>query len=338
VAGSRGYRTYRGKSSRKKAVLAVLLLLVILAAIVVSLLQEHIVYDATGAPHLETPWREELPQEPEEPVDLDLVIQPAEAEQLRGITLPAGAVTQETWASVLSEYPDSNAVAVILKDASGTVYFDSQIAPYQAVELTADDAGIKALTAPENRLHTVAQLACFHDPKAANGNAEGMGLMNVEGFIFYDGNNSQWLDPAKPAAREYLCQLAAEAAELGFCEILLTDVGYPTEGRIDRILYGEENPSEYLQIFLREMQAALEPYGTLLSIELPEAVMADGTEDPSGLVLEEIAPLVDRIYADVPAEAAASCAAALEEIREDLGFVSICSGEGGSQSGDYMIR
>ena len=41
-----------------------------------------------------------------------------------------------------------------------------------------------------------------------------MGLKNTGGYIFYDGNNSQGLDPAKPAAREYLCGLAKEAAEL----------------------------------------------------------------------------------------------------------------------------
>lgn len=41
-----------------------------------------------------------------------------------------------------------------------------------------------------------ARIACFHDPKAANADVEGMGLKNTGGYIFYDGNNSQWLDPA----------------------------------------------------------------------------------------------------------------------------------------------
>ena len=34
-----------------------------------------------------------------------------------------------------------------------------------------------------------------------------MGIFNKNtgGFIFYDGNNLNWLDPGKPAARQYLC-------------------------------------------------------------------------------------------------------------------------------------
>ena len=94
--------------------------------------------------------------------------------------------------------------------------------------------------------HTIARLSCFHDPKAANRDVEGMGLKNTGGYIFYDGNNSQWLDPAKSAAREYLCKLAKEAAELGFDEILLTDVSYPIVGKLDKIAGGEGERSAHL--------------------------------------------------------------------------------------------
>ena len=38
-----------------------------------------------------------------------------------------------------------------------------------------------------------------------------MGLKNTGGYIFYDGNNLNWLDPSKPAARQYLGGLAESA-------------------------------------------------------------------------------------------------------------------------------
>ena len=45
MAGPRGYRNYRGRTSKGKIALAVVLVLVILAAITVMVLQQYIVYD-----------------------------------------------------------------------------------------------------------------------------------------------------------------------------------------------------------------------------------------------------------------------------------------------------
>ena len=148
-----------------------------------------------------------------------------------------------------------------------------------------------------------------------------MGLKNTGGYIFYDGNNSQWLDPAKLAAREYLCGLAKEAAELGFDEILLTDVSYPTVGKLDKINYGEGEKSANLTAFLKEMRAALEPYGVALSIEVPEAVISQGYDDDAGLLLAAIAPQVDRIYAVTTEENAPALAQAVSNAHETTQFV-----------------
>ncbi len=41
-------------------------------------------------------------------------------------------------------------------------------------------------------------MSCFLDPiAAARADVEGMGLKNTGGYIFYDGNNGNWLDPSK---------------------------------------------------------------------------------------------------------------------------------------------
>ena len=338
MAGSRGYRSYRGKSSGKKAVLAVLLLLVILAAVVVILLQEHIVYDATGSRRLETPWREDQQPLTEETVELDLVIQPVEKAETRAVLLPLEAMKAEQWEAVLADYPACNAVAVVLKDATGAVYFDSRTAPYHAADLTRDHADVRALTEAERRLYPVAQIACFHDPKAANADVEGKSLENNEGFIFYDGNNSQWMDPAKPAAREYLCALAVEAAELGFREILLTDVGYPTEGQLERIAYGEGGRNEQLRLFLTEMRGALEPYGAALSVKIPAAAITVGQDERAGVVLAELAPLVDAVYAEVLPEEAEVCATAVAAVSQQTEFVPVLYASAENSSGSFLIQ
>ena len=135
------------------------------------------------------------------------------------------------------------------------------------------------------------------DPIAARADVEGMGLKNTGGYIFYDGNNGNWLDPSKPAARQYLCTLAAELAQQGFDEILLTDVGYPTVGKLDKIDYNGADRAASIRLFLEELRSALGEYGVAVSIELPPEVITSGADDTAGLVLSDIAPLVDRVYA-----------------------------------------
>ena len=338
LAGSRGYRAYRGKSSGKKGVLAAFLVMVILAAGGVVFLQKHIVYDKTGAPHLEVPWQEEEPLESEEPVELDLVIQPVEVqEEIRGYTISAGRISTESCASVLDVESSWNAVAVVLKDSSGTVYYDSAVASYNPAVLAEDTAeAFQSLT--EANLYTIAKISCFHDPKAANGDVAGMGLENLGGYIFYDGNNSQWLDPAKETARQYLCAIAEEAAKLGFKEILLTDVSYPTGGNLDRIDYGEGVPAEYLETFLREVQMAVEPYGVKLSVEVSADVLVSERQDADSLTLEQIAPAVDRIYAVVLPEESVNCAEVVSTVSGKTEFVPILPPSEARDSSSFLVQ
>lgn len=298
---SRGYHSYRGRTPKWKVVLAIVLVLVILGAVGFMVLQEHIVYDGTGTPHLRLPQQETedtgTPPEEEEPVEV-VIQEPEGPQEIHAFSLPAQALTQQTVEAALAQpQAECNAVAVTLKDSAGLVYFDAAGAVSGTVRTEADTtAALEALTGQED-LYTVARISCFHDPKAANAEVESMGLKNTGGYIFYDGNNSQWLDPAKPEARQYLTGIIREAAALGFDEILLTDVSYPTEGKLDKISYGEVDRQAQLGAFLAEVRLALEGYDVTLSVELPETAVLNGAEETSGASLAQFAPHVDRLYA-----------------------------------------
>lgn len=328
MAGPMGYRSYRGRTPKWKYVLAAVLVLVILAAIAVIRLQRYIIYDETGTPHLLL-LGQERQEDPEELGEVELTIQKAQPQEITAFTVPEGPLTQEGWAdavarAVLTPEQSYNAAAFTVKDSTGSVYFDAAAAVSGAVEIAEDTAETLAeITGEDAGFYTVARLGCFHDPKGANDDVEALGLENTGGYIFYDGNNSQWLDPGKPAARQYLCELARETAELGFDEILLTDVGYPTEGKLDKIAYtGAGSLEDQVVLFLQEMRAALEPYGTALSVELPEAVISEGADEAAGLSLERIVPLVDRVYAETPPERIEALAQAVSAAAGDTAFVA----------------
>lgn len=327
------YRNYRGRRTKGKAALAMLLVLVILAAVVVILLQRHVVYDETGAPRLDVPWQGEAEEGTAPPPELDLVIQTPteEAADFCGFSVWE-PLDRETWSLSLRQAQDAwgeklNAVVVTMKDSGGNVYFDSAVADSEAVQFQSEETGVALdallLAGSEQGLHTVAAFGCFQDARAAKGNVDAMGLKDTSGYIFYDAANSQWLDPARPEARDYLCRLACEVAELGFDEILLTGVGYPTEGNLEEIAYGETGKSENLSRFLDELRIALEPYGIKLSLELPAEVILSGEDDPSGIRLVEVAAKVDRVFADTTPDAAAALAEAVAAAGETVEFVPV---------------
>ena len=329
IARRNYYRGYRGRRTKGKIALAVLLLLVILAAVAVILLQQNVVYDETGAPRLEIPWQEEPAEETTTQPELDLVIQEPEvtAEKWIGFSVSADQLTVSGIEAAKSEAdPRSNAAAILLKDQTGA-----------ALTQTATDETYAVLAELADTYHLIGRLSAFHDPKAAMADVEGKGLKNTGGFIFYDGNNSQWMDPAKPAAREYLCALAAEAAELGVDEILLAEFGYPTVGKLDKIAYGEAAKSANLLAFPEELQTVLEPYATVISVELPADVIRNGQDEVAGLVLEEILSVADRVYASVLPEEVEELSAAVLAVQENALFVPVLTEADPALDGNFLV-
>ena len=136
-------------------------------------------------------------------------------------------------------------------------------------------------------------------------------MKNTGGYIFYDGNNENWLDPSKEKTQEYLASLAVECAELGFDEILLTDFSFPTQGKLDKIAYPEIGKEASLQACLSAIRTALDEAGlqdVLLSVELPADVILAGADETVSLP----ADTVDRVYAVTTEDQVEALSAAAE--------------------------
>ena len=275
---TRGYSGYKGRKSPWKIVAAILLVLVILAAAGVLMLQKYLVYDANGTPHLRLPGQEEIKppassgdaSSSEDLGPVDVTIDQPERKSVLGYLLTAPDADLTPY---LAPDGDLNAVAVTLKGADGQLRTDWQ-----------DDETLKSILADESR-HTIARISCFLDGQSARSQVKEMGLENTGGYIFYDAANRNWLDPGKPAAREFLLDLIRQAAEAGFDEILLTEVFYPTEGKLDKIAYSADR-TESLNLFLTEARGLL-----------ADTLLLDGEDGTSGQSLSGFAALADAIYA-----------------------------------------
>lgn len=309
---ARGYRTYRGRTSKGKIALAIFLVFIILAALSALAMQRYIAYDENGTPFFRLPERqtdpappaEEVPpaQVPEPADDLEIIVQePEEPEAppaFQVYSLTAAPLTPAVWEAARAEMGDAfGGVTVTLKDARGTVYFASQTAVEKAVKTVQGTTEALGLITGDENLYAIARFSCLPDAFAPYMNNNPMGLKNKTNKQMFRSGGTTWLDPSKPASREYLCGLVREIAELGFDEILLTDTGYPIQGDLNTINYGSAPIEENLSLLWQDLLQTLEPYGVKLSIELPESVISDGQEAASGLVLARAVSCADRVYA-----------------------------------------
>lgn len=186
------------------------------------------------------------------------------------------------------------------KNELGKVSYASAVAAAGAVGETAVSRDLLGRLCAEENVYTVARINCFRDPVYAFANMQTAGICQSNGYIWYDYDMQHWLDPEKEAARRYVIDLALECAQLGFDELLLENVCYPTYGKLYKIDYSKNTmaKTDALVLFLEELKDALEPYGVRLSLLLEREVALGLAEDAaeSGFDAKTILPMVDAVY------------------------------------------
>ena len=319
---ARGYSSYRGRKSKWKIAVAGLLVLIILGAVGFMLMQRFVVYDDMGVPRLPLLGGESNQPQVSPPGEVDITIEEAEPEQEEMQLLQAVQLGEDPtlWMGELT-LVGQRAFCVTMKANGGQLQYPfaaSAVGQVRNRSAAAAAEGLSRLLSGEQ--HSIARLSCLHDGSVARANVETMGLKNTGGFLFYDGNNTNWLDPAKEATRTYLSALAVECADMGFDEILLTDLSYPTEGKLDKIAYS--NPAfadqydwnaEQMAGLVAAIREALGDRPVKLSVELAASVLENGGVDAiAGIDLERWEQ-IDCVY--VPA--AADHAEALQKAMPD---------------------
>ena len=337
--GTKGYHSYRGRRGARRVLGVALLALILLAACVYLFLQRYVTFTDSGEVRLDLPFFQqqedtagEAPPADGGSEDVNLVIdapeeQTPEAEEtavpygehrLVGLSaLPAdGAALAETLAA-----QGANGFVYGVKDNTGKVSYDSAVALRDAVASDGPDSQLLSALCQQEGILSVARLNCFHDSYYAFAHMESAGICQSSGYIWYDNLSYHWLDPAKEEARRYVIDLALECARLGFDELLLEEVCYPSSGKLEKIDYSGSTmgKTHALTLFLTELREALAPYDIRLGLLLEEETLL--AEDGSGLAettgqdLAALLPLVDAVYAPVsdPAAAESAIAAAAGE-------------------------
>ena len=190
---------------------------------------------------------------------------------------------------------DKDALVIDVKLRDGTVTYQTSVDGGQYVTV-GDESSLENLrTLLQSDRWTVARISALADHAYAKARRDETALRREDGGLWYDCDSMCWLDPNKPETQQYLADLCAECASLGFDEILLDQFTYPTVGRLDRLQTGDVEKTAVLAALTVRLREAI-PKPTALSIELHSDPVAD--TDKSGLTLELVTGSFDRIYLD----------------------------------------
>ena len=327
---TKGYQSYRGRGGLLKGLTAAVLILILLAACAFMLALQYVTYTDDGGMRLDLPFLEKSielnlpvffrpapqPAEPEpadEGPEIELIIEgegdgEGEAPAPEEPQAPAAVERRLVALAQLPADPAALAAQVEAAGASGFVWtardrtggVNYASGEAIAAALTAggpDMETVKALC-EGTEVYAVARLGCFHDNSYAFANMAEAAICQKNGYVWYSGNSDHWLDPDKAEARRYVIALAVECAQMGFDEVLLDDVSYPVEGKLQKIDYSKNTlgKTEALTLFLTELRQALEPYGARVSLALDETLLLAGSGADSGQSLTAFAPLADAVY------------------------------------------
>lgn len=345
VRGTRGYSSYRGRR-RGKTALAVVLALILVLACAFLLAQRYIVYGADGSIRIELPGRgtqQDAPQDGDarqdgeaQADDVEVVVRQPEKKDTHAVELDE-AVLSGGWEDALGALDeDINAVAVRLKTSEGKLLYDSSLAG--AIDCGAVAGGsvarsaIRALT--DSEYYTIARISALHDSIYAFAHMTDAAVCQLTGYVWYDTNSTHWLAPEKEAARQYVSAVAAECAAMGFDELLLDEFHYPRDGRMSRIKTDERTVTqpEALAMLADDIRAALKEkkYEGKLSVVIDADIVLAGSEERTGIVMQELAPRFDRVYVAVDETNREAVAAAMAAYETEFVPILTAAGESGS--------
>lgn len=223
--------------------------------------------------------------------------------QVKGIYIPFGLLYRPDRVQKLMDLVDRtelNAVVVDVKGDRGRLAYPSQVP--LARELGAElpghvDLGEFLQLCQERGIYTIARLVVFADPLLAAGRPD-LAVRTASGAFWADRKGLYWVDPFRQEAWEYNIAIAKEVAEMGFDEVQVDYVRFPSDGDIQSTRYSQPNTFEgrtqAIRGFFARFQEALRPLGVFTSADVFGLTLWVEEGDMGiGQRMEDVAPYVD---------------------------------------------
>jgi hypothetical protein len=249
----------------------------------------------------------ELPLEDLAPIELAL-----EPFEVRAIYIGLGLLSVPDYTLGLLDMAaesELNAVVVDVKGDRAYIAWPSELPLAQEIGAYAGDDVIQmpleefVAEAQARGLYTIARMVMFKDNVLATAHPEWSPKWE-DGSLYYDYEDLLWTSPYVPEVRQYNIDLALEVAAMGFDEIQLDYLRFPSDGKVLRLEYyvGDtlianefEDRTAAMGEFCAEMYTAISATPAFLAADIfGLTVWVNPTLDMGiGQRVEDIAPHMD---------------------------------------------
>lgn len=226
---------------------------------------------------------------------------------MRGLYLTAwsaGSTKKMDAVLAMLERTELNSIVIDVRDA-GIVYFKT------GLEL-ADKSGATqvAVAKPEKlmerlkaaKVYPIARIACFRDRFVPVARPD-LAVQTAEGKVWKDRAGYSWLDPYAKANWEYLAAIVDFALDLGFPEIQLDYVRFPSEGKTASMVFPSQKSfsrpdgrqAEVIAEFAQSIRKRVHERGAVLSADVFGIISSTTKDQGIGQELEVTAEPFDLI-------------------------------------------
>lgn len=172
----------------------------------------------------------------------------------------------------LCDTTDINALVIDVKDDQGNITFITGTEGLSGASMyIIPDIETILWTMRDRGIYSIARIVCFLDPVCSVLHPE-LAIHNAWGEPWQDGRGYTWLDPYKTGVWDYIAAVAREAARVGFDEVQLDYVRFPSDGNLSNIDYGpagaEKTKTEIISEFVAYIRSVLAEEGVRLSADV----------------------------------------------------------------------
>lgn len=193
-----------------------------------------------------------------------------------------------------------NSVVIDFKDSTGIISIPAQDGASQdrinAQSKRAVDLKEYIEELHKNNVYVIARIAVFEDPIYAK-NHPNRAVQTSSGALWADRHGLSWVDASSPEFHQYILDISYEAYDLGFDEINLDYIRFPTDGSRDKVypISKDKLKQDVIQNFTTFMHTNLKEKGIPLSIDVFGQILTDPNDVNIGQFYEYLLPNVDVI-------------------------------------------
>lgn len=172
-----------------------------------------------------------------------------ESKSIKGIYATAGtAADQERFTGLLEmvNRTELNSIVLDIKDSAGLVFYNTDVEMAHEIGAVAPAYDVESVLAEleERDIYAIARIVIFEDPVLAGARPDLAIQDSEEGGVWETFGGLPWVNPYREEVWNYNISLIEEAIELGFDEIQLDYMRFPSDGPLNRADYGRESTAE----------------------------------------------------------------------------------------------